>query len=195
MEANSVLDESIKAETRYRIELTAKKEAAEKSSQTRALWEQELRLLETRRTKCNIARIVVVCLCALFCGILFADSIPNITDPIAAMTFILRAVIAILWCSFLPFGFCPIIDFINGHDFLIKVILVVSVCLFLLGLPLLAIRAILLILLLFVPFLIFALCAGPVYFFYLKFKIKKAKSNTELARQNEQAAYAAYQAF
>ncbi len=170
MATNSVLDESTKAAARYHVELMAKKEAFEEAAQAKASWEQKLHCLKARRTKCSVLGIIV--------AVCFACLVNNDGSIISDVTVgnIVGAVFLLFWFFTIPFGLCPLVDFMRKHGFWIMTGWIFMLCLFAFVFT-------------------FALCAGPIYFVYLESKIEAAKRNIKLARQNEQAAYAEYQAF
>lgn len=174
MNTTDTLNESAKAAARYQVELTAKKEAAENSSQIRMSWQQEYERLKSRKTKCTIFGVLILLLCIYIYGSMLT-SVP-LEEPWLLPFMIVMMVIAALWVFTVPFGFCPIINFMKNNG-----LWVIGGWFFFL--------------VLFAFLLTFALCIGPFYFFYLNSKIKEAKRNIEIASQNEQTAYAEYQAY
>lgn len=175
MNNTETFDEVAKAAARYQVELAAKKEAAESSTQMRANWQAELDRLKRTKTTCTILGFVTV-------GIIWywAASVvfPNmeLNELSAQIGFVLFAICGSLLYFCIPFGFCPIINFMKNNGFF-------------------AIGGWVFLVMLCVILLVFAVCIGPFYFFYLNSKIKTAKQNVEIAQQNEQITYAEYQAY
>lgn len=174
MNTTDTLNESAKAAARYQVELTAKKEAAENSSQIRMSWQQEYERLKSRKTKCTIFGALALLLCVYVYGSVLAST-PT-AEPWLMPVMIAIIAFSALWTFTIPFGMCPLIDFMHKNGLWV-------------------VGGWVIMLVLFFVVIVFAFCAGPFYFFYLNSKIKEAKHNIEIASQNEQTAYAEYQAY
>lgn len=142
--------DSMEAYRRQQAKVREAQEAAENAT----LAAQEYFRLRSRRTNCVICGVFL----AFAFGYLMQMPV-QLSEDVGATVFM--TALGAFWGLVFPFGFMPIKDYIVNHGFFILFAAVFVAVLFALV-------------------MMFALCAGIPYFFYLQSKIASAKRDKEM---------------